>query len=115
MTFPDDDNGDVLRRMFEGGDSLTRAREIEFAHQFSDAQAAEAFSFEVAGPGIEVNVDEVDDRPGTPWDVIVTVTMIPDHAAISELEERFGGLAERMGGAADGWGCFRIADRTVIG
>jgi hypothetical protein len=114
MTFPDDENGDVLRRMFEGGDSLSQSREIEFAHQFSDRRAAEAFAFEAGGPGIEAGIDEVEDRPEAPWDVIITIVMIPDHAAISELEQRLGGLAKRMGGEADGWGCFRIVDRTVI-
>ncbi len=114
MVFPDDDNGDVLRRMFEGGDSLTQARDIEFAHKFADWKTAEAFSFEAGGPGIKANIHEVEDRPGMPWDVIITVVMMPDHTAISELEQRFGGLAERMGGEADGWGCFRIVDQSAI-
>ena len=44
MTFPDDDNGDVLRRMFEGGDSLKQARDIDFAHRFVHGRAAETFA-----------------------------------------------------------------------
>jgi len=114
MIFPNDDNGEVLRRMFEGGDSLQQAREIEFAHSFRDGLTAEAFAAHVVGLGLDVNIEDVEDRPETPWDVIVTVAMMPDHTAINELEQRFAYLAEELGGQADGWGCLRVADRVMI-
>ena len=35
MTFPADDNGDVLRRMLTTGDDLTKPRDIDFDHVFA--------------------------------------------------------------------------------
>jgi hypothetical protein len=43
MLFPDDANGDVLRRMEAGGDDLTRPRNIDFAVVFADESSAEKF------------------------------------------------------------------------
>jgi hypothetical protein len=34
--FPKDENGDVLRRMYEGGDNLTQARVIDFCYIFHE-------------------------------------------------------------------------------
>ncbi len=36
MHLPDDENGDVLRRMMEKGDDLTRPRDIDFSVLFAD-------------------------------------------------------------------------------
>ncbi len=114
MTFPDDDNGDVLRRMFEGGDSLKQARDIDFAHRFVHGRAAETFAALAGGAGLQISIQDVEDAPETSWDVIVTANMIPDHQAIGAFERRLADQAERLGGQADGWGCFRIIDQPAI-
>ena len=41
--FPNDDNGQVLQRMHEGGDDLTKARNIDFCFVFPDRTQALAF------------------------------------------------------------------------
>lgn len=112
MTFPDDDNGDVLRRMFDGGDSLRQPRDIDFAHCFPDERTAKTFASQVIGLGRKVSIQKAEDDSEDSWDVIVTVTMVPDHEALGSLERRLAEQAETIGGKADGWGCFRIIDRT---
>lgn len=103
---PDDLNGDVLRRMRSGGDSLTLAREIDFSVIFPSEEAAIAFCEAVDKPDLKLSyrLSEVDDD--RPWDVTVKKDMIPDHAKIAAMEEWLAGHAEPLGGENDGWGCF---------
>jgi hypothetical protein len=44
MIHPDDDNGDVLRRLEAKGDNLTRPRNIDFTVVFREENAAERFA-----------------------------------------------------------------------
>ena len=44
------------------------------------------------------------------WQVAVTRTMAPNHAAITALELQLTELAEAHRGFADGWGCPPAAD-----
>jgi hypothetical protein len=45
--FPDDENGGVLRMMFEQGDDLSQPRIIDFCFAFSDRSQALAFAVTV--------------------------------------------------------------------
>jgi hypothetical protein len=42
-SFPEDENGDVLRRMQANGDDLSKARDIDFSVVFHDEAAAKRF------------------------------------------------------------------------
>jgi hypothetical protein len=44
MIYPDDDNGDVLRRLEKQGDDLTRPRNIDFSVVFPVESAAKQFA-----------------------------------------------------------------------
>jgi Regulator of ribonuclease activity B len=44
LIFPNDVNGDVLRRMEARGDDLTRPRNIDFTVVFADAISADQFA-----------------------------------------------------------------------
>jgi hypothetical protein len=95
---PDDLNGDVLRRMRSGGDSLTLSRDIDFSVIFPSEEAAITFCEAVDEPDLKVRykLSEVDDD--CPWDVTVTKDMIPDHAKIAAMENWLAAHAERLGG-----------------
>lgn len=47
---PDDENGDVLRRMLDDGDDLTLARPIDFFHVFAEESDAQDFAAAAARP-----------------------------------------------------------------
>ncbi len=101
---PDDENGEVLKRMVEDGDDLTLERPVEFFHVFADEEQANAFAAAAAEmPSVAVEEPEVDDEDV--WQVCVIRVMAPQHAAITESERQLGALAETYGGYADGWGC----------
>jgi hypothetical protein len=105
--FPDDENGDVLRRMLRGGDDFTKPRDINFSIVFPSESAAEEFAGHFIQLGFKVSVQESNCVPELPWDVTVTNFMLPTHAEITEFEETLNSEAARFGGRTDGWGCFR--------
>jgi hypothetical protein len=102
-TFPNDENGDVLRRMEATGDDMTRSRLIDFSHLLPTEEAAHAFAKAVQKPELAITVEAIDgsDR----WDVTVSKMMAPSHADITSLETQLGDHAQALGGQADGWGC----------
>jgi hypothetical protein len=108
---PDDENGQVLKRMLEDGDDLSRARDIEFFHVFAEEDRARSFADAAAAlPDMAVESPEADDE-GV-WQVCVVRMMAPAHAAITALERELGDLAESHGGFADGWAC-SLADGSA--
>jgi len=104
--FPDDENGDVLRRMRTDGDDLSRPRTVDFEHQFSKESDALLFLTEICGGEAKVSISRA--GQGDIWDVQVSIYMVPTHAAVTEAETRFGNSARRFGGIPDGWGCFSV-------
>ena len=102
---PDDGNGQVLKRMLEDGDDLSRERGIEFFHVFADEDRANAFAEAASAlPDMAVDSPEPDDEDEGVWQVCVVRVMVPAHAAITALERELGELAETHGGFSDGWG-----------
>lgn len=102
MRFPEDETGDVLRRMHEAGMDLLQTHDIDFWHLFPSKCDAEAMALRCHSLGIRAEV-EGNDEEGD-WDVRCVVSMVPTHEAITETELRLGRIAEECGGKADGWG-----------
>ncbi len=55
MHFPEDENGDVLRRMHEAGMDLLQAHDIDFWHLFPTKADAEAMALRCRAIGIRVD------------------------------------------------------------
>jgi hypothetical protein len=104
-SFPNDVNGDVLRRMLASGDDLSVARDIDFAVVFPSEKAAQAFAANSQLAAYKRTVERSQCAPGLPYDVIVVRNMLPTHAGITEFEEFLEQLARPLGGRNDGWGC----------
>ena len=105
MEFPDDENGDVLRRLVSAGVDLSKPRDIDFVVVFREEYAAQAFAGQIRDLGHNVLVERTDTASGLPWDARVIRHMVPDHAAIRRFEEQLEKLASPHGGRNDGWGC----------
>lgn len=106
LTFPLDDNGDVLRQLQARGDDLSMPRDINFSVVFATEANAMAFAKLSAASDTRVDVECTEAAPGLPWDVTVTRHMLPDHGAIGEFEDTLASRASPLGGRNDGWGCF---------
>lgn len=85
-TFPDDENGDVLRRMQEEGDNLTAPRDIDFTVVFETEEAAQKFAGYFASLGYKTSYERTDTAEGLPWDVLVVNKMVPHHGEITAFE-----------------------------
>jgi hypothetical protein len=107
VEFPDDDNGDVLRRMQDGGDDFTKPRDIDFSVVFPSESSASEFADHVRLTGLKVAIQESDAELELPWDVTVTRYMLPTHVGITEFEETLGEAAASLEERNDGWGCVR--------
>lgn len=103
--FPDDDNGDVLRRMAEHGDDLSVPRNIDFEHIFEGMQDAVGFLGVVAAKDRRITLTWYEEEDA--WNVCVSRFMYPTHDAITSFERFLGEEAERHRGKSNGWGCFQ--------
>ena len=106
MQFPNDANGDALRRMQAEGDDLTLPRNIEFTVVFPAEHKAKRFAHHFRELGFAVSVECTGALQDSPWDVIVVKHMVPSHEEIAAFEASLQQVAEAMGGRNDGWGCF---------
>lgn len=104
--FPNDENGDVLRRMHKSGDDLSKPRGIDFTVVLPDKTAVQAFGDRFHDLGYQVSAEKSNTVPELPWDVVVTKFMAPTHAGITQFESELHAVAGPLGGRNDGWGCF---------
>ena len=102
--FPNDANGQVLKRMYDGGDDLTEARVVDFCFVFPDRRAALRFLESVDDPTVEVCLS----WERALWEVTVKSYIVPEHGTITTIESTLTVKAERVGGIPDGWGCMTI-------
>jgi hypothetical protein len=108
--FPDDENGEVLRRMAALGIDLTSPRIIDFEYPFPSEEAARGFFAAVEKTVVEANIFRPTSRDATEWDVRCRVRMVPTHSAIAETERRFTDIAAPFAGYPDGWGSMSNPD-----
>jgi hypothetical protein len=106
MLYPNDANGDALRRMEAQGDDLTKPRNIDFTVVFANASSAEQFAAHFRALGHQVSVELTKTNQDFPWDVVVVHHMVPSHDGITNFENLLQSVAEGWGGHNDGWGCF---------
>ena len=106
MVYPNDVNGDALRRMEAQGDDLTRPRNIDFTVVFADARSAKQFAEHFLALGHEVSVEVTETDQNFPWDVVVVQHMVPSYNGITNFENLLQSVADGWGGHNDGWGCF---------
>jgi hypothetical protein len=115
IELPDDENGDILRRMIAHGDDLSRPRIVDFTQVFPDEASAQAFADRVRLEGLVAEVERTDVAEDLPWDVVIEYPLAPSHTAIAALELKFSKLAGRFGGRIDGWGCENVvADEPLM-
>ncbi len=110
MIYPNDDNGDVLRRMEAKGADLTKPRNVDFTVVFPEETAAKRFAEHFRGQGYSVSVEFAETVKELPWDVVVVKYMALFHQGIGDFEAVLQEVAASLGGRNDGWGCFTQAD-----
>jgi len=107
--FPNDENGAILRKMYERGDDLTRARTVDFCFAFPERKQALAFAESLDDKNLEVCVSYYDERQM--WQAVVKRQMVPTHEQITSFESTLTDRAIAVGGEGDGWGCMLVKNR----
>jgi hypothetical protein len=110
IEIPDDENGDVLRRMVANGDDLSQPRIVDFTHVFPDEASGRGFADQAEAEGLFAAIERTDVVEDLPWEVVIEHPLAPNYAALTALEHKLGKMAGQFGGRADGWGC-----ETVVG
>jgi hypothetical protein len=105
MEFPDDENGDVLRRMATNGDDLSLPRNVDFTVVFPNESAAQQFAMHFHELGYATSVELTATAESFPWDVVIVKHMVPLHRDIGSFENELQTVAGPIGGHNDGWGC----------
>jgi hypothetical protein len=106
MVYPDDANGDVLRRMEAAGDDLARPREVDLNVVFPTENVAEQFANHFSALGFAASVEFGKVVQDLPWEVVVKKHMVPSHSEVGSFEEVLERIANPLGGCNDEWGCF---------
>lgn len=101
-SIPNDADGDVLRRLVEHGNDLSKFMVIDFHIVVPDQDAGLALGEEVkqAGYKPELFYDEEADE----ITLQASKLMLPDHPALIDAQVELGQMALPHGGTIDGWG-----------
>lgn len=109
MQFPDDGNGDMLRALMDAGIDLSQPLAIDFYLVFKNKdQAEKAMAALVASElqgEVELHFNDLEQ-----WELIVSQTMVPEHAAVTAREAELDKFAKKFGGHNDGWGVMQHQD-----
>jgi regulator of RNase E activity RraB len=103
--FPDDADGDALRRLVDDGSDLTKPMCVEFQVAVPDEATAKRLA-EVAsklGYGIAIYPSP---ECSLPWTCECSRKMLATHEGVLAVQTELAGVAAPFGGHPDGWGTF---------
>jgi hypothetical protein len=100
--YPDDADGDALRRVASMGCNMTKPMEIDFFVAVPDREAGQRVAELATRRGYRTGVvyDEVDDA----WDCYCSKLMVPIYDAVCGAQSELDELSRPVNGYADGWG-----------
>lgn len=102
--YPDDADGDALRRVAADGSDMNHPMVVDFAVAVPSEASAQAVAGLAARHGYEPSVgyDEEHDA----WSVYCSRSMVPRYDAIMAAQAELDALGRLHGGHGDGWGTF---------
>lgn len=103
--FPNDADGDALRRFVENGSDLFKPMLVDFQVAVPNERAARALADVARKLGYHVKTYA---SPGCslPWTCECSTRMIATKDGVIAVQEELAGLAVPFGGHPDGWGSF---------
>src|SRR5262245_33633259 len=100
--YPNDSDGDALRRVAADGNDMNSPMLIEFPVVVPTETVANQFASCAREHGFDTQIWEHDDD--SDWDVICTVSIVPRYDGIMRIQEDLSRMATPFGGYSDGWG-----------
>ncbi len=104
VEYPDDADGDALRRVASDGSDMSRPMAIDFAVAVPDETSGLRMAAAAGSAGYATSVWQ-DDESGD-WTCDCTKTMAATYDAVVASQDELDKLAKPFGGHADGWGTF---------
>jgi hypothetical protein len=104
MNYPNDETGQVLAEMQQAGIDLSQSYKVVFFHLFEQENQAKLMADYIQANHPEMIIELHPDETPNVWDLDISLTMVPSHAAISAQETAFEKLASKFSGYNDGWG-----------
>jgi len=108
MTYPNDADGDALRRIAADGSDMSQPMEIDFFVAVPDEAAGQAVAAKAASAGYEPELSF--DTESREWTCYCSREMIPTHEAVVAAQAELDQLSLEFGGVTDGWGTYGNAD-----
>jgi hypothetical protein len=104
VDYPNDADGDSLRRVRDGGSDMSLPMTIDFAVKVSSESAARALADLVSTHGFDPSISDNDGRGS--WSVYCSKTMLATYDGVVSVQAQLNELAKSHGGTTDGWGTF---------
>jgi regulator of RNase E activity RraB len=103
--FPNDSDGDALRRVANDGSDMSKPMCIDFHVAVPDEAAAKGLAETVYRFGYRVSIYDSAEGP-LPWTCEVSTRMLATHEGVLAVQEELAELSAPFGGHPDGWGTF---------
>jgi hypothetical protein len=101
--FPDDADGDALRRFVDGGSDLSKPMTIDFQVAVPDEAAAKGLAEVAYKLGYRVNI-YASPKCSLPWTCECSTRMLASHDGVIAIQAELARLAKPFRGHPDGWG-----------
>ena len=104
--FPDDADGDVLRRLEEAGFDFTKAYDVDFYCYANDESTAKQIlkKSEQIGYVSKIFVDEEDENKSKQYSVYMSVNIKITYAEVMRRQTELDGWLSDYNTRCDGWG-----------
>lgn len=102
--YPDDADGDALRKVATAGADMSQPMVIEFSIEVPDPESARRIAERVSEHGFDPTIHTSDDDNAV--SVYCAKTMLATYDGVVAEQARLTELSAPFGGSCDGWGTF---------
>jgi len=104
MDYPNDADGDSLRRVREAGSDMSLPMTIDFAVDVASESAARAVASLVSTHGFDPSISDNEGRGF--WSIYCSKTMLATYDAVVSVRALLNALTKAHGGSCDSWASF---------
>jgi len=102
--YPNDADGDALRRVANDGADMSRPMSIDFMVAVPDEKSGHAIAERARESGFTTSLTR--DEESGEWTCYCTKVMLATYEGVTEAQRQLDRLAEPSRGYCDGWGTF---------
>jgi hypothetical protein len=104
MNYPNDSDGDSLRKVAEAGADMSLPMTIDFSVEAPDERAARAIAELVSTCGFDPSIS--DNGGSGSWSVYCSKTMLATYEGVVAVRAQLNELSKLHAGHCDGWQSF---------